>query len=152
MNIYLLTHEKELRKSTNTGQIVLDTIGDIAKRVVWQRTNPDPTLEALLTSGCAALIYPSENDQCSPSVDEFEYFVLLDGTWQESRKMYNRSAYLKTASTIGLDVTEPSGYRLRRNQVHGGVCTAEAVIALLQSKKQFGLADKVNDAFVRFNQ
>jgi len=158
LKIYLLTHERELHKKSNTGQLVLDVLGDQAEVIVWKRKEPDLRLVHLLESGQAAMLYPDlgskqreggeqreggdldEKHGVSNAADptetlaiaDFQNFVILDSTWQEARKMYNKSAYLKQAEKVSLRVDAPSKYQLRRNQIEGGLSTVECVIALLK--------------------
>ena len=65
--------------------------------------------------------------------------------------MYNRSPYLQRASRVSLKITEPSSYKLRRNQIADGLSTAECAIELLRMKDQKSLAEKVRIEFDRFN-
>ena len=154
MKIFLLTHERELERPSNTGNIVLEaTAGSgLVQRVVWHRTNPDPNLLAEITRPATGVVYPV-SEVAGPAVElpQCEQFVLLDATWQEARKMYNRSPYLHTASRVNLDARNQSVYALRRNQKSGGLCTAECVAEILRQKGESRLADKVLSDFLTFN-
>ncbi|MGH1348142.1 MAG: tRNA-uridine aminocarboxypropyltransferase [Nannocystales bacterium] len=132
LRILLLTHEHELTKRTNTGRVVLEALGNVARRIVWQRTAPEAELLRAIEAGGAALVWPSVAQGGAAPVREPNTFVVIDGTWQQARKMYNRSPYLHGLPTVALQPTEPSIYTLRRNQVSGGLCTAEAVACLLE--------------------
>ena len=134
MKIYLLTHERELERKTNTGRIALDVLGPMVERVIWQRRHPDPTLLQLIKANQLALMYPKDGAEYAP-VDDFENIVLIDSTWQEANKIYNRSPYLQGAPKIKLSQASPSTYKLRRNQRDGGLCTVECMAELLKLKK-----------------
>ena len=155
MKIYLLTHERELDRGTNTGAIALSVAGGaegVVQRIVWSRTSPDQNLLQVLAQGAVGLLYPlSEADGTEITVDECEHFILLDATWQEARKIYNRSPYLKSLDRVSLAPSAVSRFRLRRNQRSGGLCTAECVIEILQAKGKAALAAEVESAFDRFN-
>ena len=84
-------------------------------------------------------------------VNDFESFVILDSTWQEARKMYNRSTYLQQAKKISLQVDTPSTYRKRRNQIEGGLSTAECVIELLKQKNEQSLSFTLQEQYDLFN-
>ncbi len=152
MKFILLTHARELSKKTNTGRLVKQVLGDDAKIIVWQRTEPDDHLVNLLTSKKAALVFPCKEPRVSSTrLMQYEYFVILDGTWQEARKMFNRSEYLKQAELVSLNDPKPSEFRLRRNQIEGGLSTAECVIELLrqyQTKEKLPLLEA---QFKQFN-
>jgi DTW domain-containing protein YfiP len=44
MLITLLTHQREVIKTTNTGALVVDALGDDASVVIWDRKNPNTAL------------------------------------------------------------------------------------------------------------
>jgi DTW domain-containing protein YfiP len=94
MKIYLLTHQRELDRKTNTGKIVLNCLGDKAKQVIWDRVNPDQELIELIQNKNISLLYPGENAKLL-NLECFENILLIDSTWQEANKIYNRSPYLK---------------------------------------------------------
>lgn len=166
MKIILLTHPRELERANNTGALALAVAGEknaekntAVQRVIWDRVNPDRDLIKLLEQPNSALVYPdseigAEQVDCQQPLDisKCETFVLLDATWQEARKMVNRSAYLKAARRVGLQPAQVSQYRRRRNQKAGGLCTAECVIEILQSKGRAALAAELLALFQEFNQ
>jgi len=177
MILYLLTHERELNKASNTGRLVKKCLGDSVEVIVWKRTEPDLNLIELIHQGKVAMLYPNRPSQYSASsveldhdatlsesgvtnnktcesktnVEDFELFLILDSTWQEARKMYNRSAYLQQATKINLQVDIPSIYRKRRNQIEGGLSTAECAIELLKQKGKQSLASELQKDFDAFN-
>ena len=156
MKIYLLNHEREMNKLSNNGRLVSKCLKDQAEVIIWKRKEPNSNLVKLIESGELVMLFPSqgeveENMAEIESVNDFESFVLLDSTWQEARKIYNRSAYLKQTQKISLQIDKPSSYRKRRNQIEGGLSTAECVIELLKQKKDLRLAALLQEEFDRFN-
>ncbi len=160
VQVILLTHERELDRPTNTGRLVLEVVGEPVsnrvRRVLWRRKEPDDSLLALLKRPRTALLYPASEVQCDGReagplrIAECDTFILLDGTWQEARKMYNRSPYLHKLPRIELDTPKPSRFTLRRNQREGCLCTAECIAHLLQAKGLHGAARRLETAFDRF--
>lgn len=144
MKIYLLTHERELQRKTNTGQLVLEVLGTRAERVLWQRRHPDPGLLQLAKENRLALIYPVGEGECV-SLDAVENSVLIDATWQEANKIYNRSPYLQALPKIKIEAAHGSSYGLRRNQKKHGLCTAECVIELLGMSRRVGETEQLQD-------
>lgn len=130
--LFLLTHERELERPTNTGQWVLDAVPEQAERLVWQRKHPDPRLLEALAVGRTALVYPG-GEGLPTSWAAVEHFILLDGTWQEAHKMYRLSPYLNQAPWLPLTPDQPSRYALRRNQRAEGLCTYECALALFRA-------------------
>ncbi|MCW9047234.1 MAG: DTW domain-containing protein [Gammaproteobacteria bacterium] len=149
MQIILLTHSREVSKKTNTGQLVQQSIPHTLT-VIWQRTHPDKKLLQLIESGNTALVYPSEEKNNNVAHYEFENFIVIDSTWQEARKIYNRSPYLQNLPKIELLSDSQSKYTLRRNQLEGGLCTAECAIELLLAKDKTDLAMELDLLFKNF--
>ena len=155
MQIILLTHSREVLKKTNTGQLV-EQVLPATRKIIWQRTEPDNYLLSLIASNNTALLYPYDKscaekklcDHFSPT--DFDNLILIDSTWQEARKIYNRSPYLQALPRVQLSTDNTSNYSLRRNQLEGGLCTAECVIELLRQSKQTELAEALNLNFTNF--
>ena len=151
MNILLLTHERELNKPTNTGSIALQNSDGVIERILWQRKNPSRELVKLIDNNDALLLYPGENEK-SAKIEDYENIIIIDGTWQESRKIYNKSAYLKRAPKVTLKIADSSVYQLRRNQVPGGLCTMECVIEVLKIKGYTDQSMKLENEILQFNK
>ena len=147
--IFLLTHQRELKKKTNTGRLVIDTLGHHAKIIIWERTQPNAELLENIKEGNIALLYPTESSELVADSPTINRYIILDGTWQEAQKIYNKSPYLKNLPTVRIEASQKSAYTLRRNQKENGLCTAECVIATLRARGheqsandlQFNLAD-----------
>ena len=134
MNIYLLTHSRELRRKTNTGGLVKQVLGKQCSIFEWQRKQPSAELLQHIQDENIALLYPHADSQELGTQDNpFDSYILIDATWQEAQKMYNHSPYLHELTKASLKPDTPSIYSLRRNQKETGLCTAECVNALLNT-------------------
>ncbi|MFT4925676.1 MAG: DTW domain-containing protein YfiP [Phenylobacterium sp.] len=163
MKFTLLTHQKELNRADNTGALMtqlsqsscasfgsLGCAGFSAEQVIWHRKEPNKDLVEQIQSGQAVLLSPAgEGDKVS-DISAIEHLIILDGTWQEARKMITKSDYLKQASWFSLDNPPPSVYHLRRNQVAGGLCTVECAIEVLKLKNQADAAAQLTALFEAF--
>lgn len=156
LKFILLTHSRELAKSSNTGQLALDHPLIQAKRVVWSRTEPDQGVLSLIEQGKVCLAWPNDpagdGDRPVASGDLCPYCIIIDATWQEARKIYNRSAYLKDLPRLTVQPSAPSRYTLRRNQTEGGLSTAECIAALLDARGQSEAASSLLEALSAFQQ
>ncbi|MFV8783440.1 DTW domain-containing protein [Microbulbifer sp. SA54] len=156
VKIILLTHERELDRPSNTGSLAIGVAGgdcDIVRRVVWNRTAPNQELLSEIANENCGLLYPvTEVEGYEVEIADCEQFILLDATWQEARKMYNRSSYLRTVPRVRLRPQQKSRFRLRRNQKESGLCTAECIIEVLRKKGRQEYADEVERLFLAFNK
>jgi DTW domain-containing protein YfiP len=151
MKIYLLTHERELHRATNTGALAIDDANEIVERIIWERVKPNKELTQLIENNEALLLY-SKGESSSAIIEQYENIVIIDGTWQESQKIYNQSAYLKNAPQFTLQTSNDSSYKLRANQPKGGLCTIECIIEILKIKGQDKMASALAIKFDQFNK
>jgi DTW domain-containing protein YfiP len=175
MKIYLLTHSREPTRGTNTGQLVTRVLGERARVIIWDRVNSDPDLLHLIGSQSVSLLFPEPSvnvmDSMGTATDKNELktpdafpealsmtsnqsrpsgYIILDATWQEARKMYNRSPYLHSLVKCQLTPARPSSYVMRRNQLAEGLCTAECVSELLRLHNEPELAQTLDLALSEF--
>ena len=178
IHIFLLTHPREVAKVTNTGRLVTQALSDgnsenvSAEILLWSRTQPDPLLLNRIQTTATLLLYPSEEALLPPSdsdskrlqqvstsnhpvttedtLEDVTHFIILDGTWQQARKIYNKSPYLKNLHRLHLTCDTQSRYSLRRNQKSSGLCTAESVIELLKLKRCFNSAKSLETVYSQF--
>lgn len=157
MHFILLTHSRELTKKSATGPLIKQILPNQCDIIEWSRTSADDRLTLTLNKERTLLIYPeakmdSQKVQDTTNLSQFDTFIILDGTWQEARKIYNRSPYLHALKHYALNVDSPSRYKLRRNQKSIGLCTAEVAIELLIQKQYSSDAKALDIAFTNFNQ
>lgn len=158
MKIFLLTHERELHRATNTGALAIEYSNEIVERILWERVKPNINLTRLIENNEAVLLYsegkssPKTSSPLSPArIEEFANIVIIDSTWQEAKKIFNQSAYLKNAPQVTLKTTNDSLYKLRANQPKGGLCTIECIIEILRVKGQNKMASELSLKFDQFN-
>jgi len=154
MKIFLLTHERELHRATNTGAIALESANEVVERVLWERVNPNKDLTRLIENNEAVLLYSkaeSSSAVSKPTIEEYENIIIIDGTWQEAKKIFNQSSYLKNAPQFTLKTANASLYNLRANQPKGGLCTVECIIEVLRLKGQHKVAAELSLKFEQFN-
>ena len=157
IKIHLLTHQRELERPTNTGQLAVKLFPRQVIRTTWCRITPDSVLEQLANKNQIALVHPSgeplkQNTGVSGSQYSFQHYLLIDATWQEAQKIFNRTPYLKQLQVFSLCCDSPSSYQLRRNQKAQGLCTAECIIELFKTHSEIKNADKLTEQYRLFNQ
>jgi DTW domain-containing protein YfiP len=150
MKIFLLTHERELNRVTNTGSLAIDDSNEMVERILWDRVNPNKGLTKLIENNQALLLY-SKGESSPAIIQEYENIIIIDATWQESQKIFNQSAYLKSAPQFTLNTPNDSLYKLRANQPKGGLCTIECIIEVLRIKGENKIASELALKFEQFN-
>ena len=150
MKITLLTHFKEFEKRSNTGQLVVDVLGDAAEQVRWDRMNPPARLLEEIEAGGVALVYPGAVDENDGDLSNITQCIIIDGTWHEARKIHQRSPYLQKVRRICLTTDEKSRYNLRKNQKEACLCTAECVVEVLRLAGEIEKAEELQERFLAF--
>jgi DTW domain-containing protein YfiP len=132
-------HQNEFARDTNTGHWLEKSFIN-ATTHLWQRTTPCPELVKLIETGDfdPYLLFPKSTGLNMETLQtRHKYsskkplFIVLDGTWQEVRKMLRQTAWLNNIPAITLTPSSNSIYHLRRNQAKGNLCTLEVGCQLL---------------------
>jgi DTW domain-containing protein YfiP len=150
MKFTLLTHTREFEKPSNTGKLVKEILGDAAEQVRWDRMQPPARLVEEIDAGGVALIYPGAADEAAGDLTGIRQVILIDGTWQEARRIHQRSPYLRNARRVSLRSAGKSQYNLRKNQKAAGLCTAECVVEILRSIGRDEDAERLMSRFLAF--
>ncbi|MCG9680685.1 DTW domain-containing protein [Vibrio sp. Isolate23] len=154
--IATLIHENEQHRVTNTGRWLLKAVQPSSQHV-WQRTLPCPELSRLISDEQyqPLLVFPSEESQPLKAKAEnasqqgrIPLFIILDGTWQEAKKMLRKSPWLRELTTVHLAPESESCYQLRRNQEAGNLCTLEVGAEIIRTLGQQHQAEQLR-AFLR---
>lgn len=167
----LVMHENEAARQSNTGKLVKAALPQ-TKIEIWQRKQPPQALLDSWARGDVSpwLLFPSDDaipaDRLFADADRLVscaetlaatkapraplQFVVLDATWQQARKMLNKSPWLNRLPRVSLPSTAASQYTLRRNQPPGHLCTSEAVSALLRSRGDVDAATQLDYFLAHF--
>ncbi|WP_333608923.1 tRNA-uridine aminocarboxypropyltransferase [Arsukibacterium sp.] len=153
----------ECYKPSNTGRLICDVIAD-NHAFVWDRTQPDPALLALLSDSRYApvLVFPQQYaspERCLQNAAQLHnatrgkipLFVMLDGTWREAKKMF-KSPYLAEMPVLGIQPEQASRYALREAAHLHQLCTAEVAIAVLAMANETEAAKHLADYFSEFRR
>ena len=132
----LLMADIEPLKPSNTGWLIADVVPDTFA-FGWARTEVNPALITLLNdpqwqpyvvfpqtlANDARVVHDVAPEDDTPT--KRPLFILLDGTWDEARKMFRKSPYLQSFPVLSLQPEQLSRYTLRRAQSASHLCTAE---------------------------
>ena len=160
----LLMADIEPLKPSNTGWLIADVVHDTFA-FGWTRTEVDPALLALLSDPKwqPYVVFPAEfahdarvvhdvaHDADTPPV-KHPLFILLDGTWDEARKMFRKSPYLQNFPVLSLQPEQLSRYTLRRAQSASHLCTAEVGALCLELARDTQAAHALSAYFDVFTE
>ncbi len=156
IEFWILTHERELLRKTNTGKLLSLMFENASHIYIWDRVNPPAELISKLESDVydVHLLFPSDEEN-EDKVTEFDSnmkkaFILIDATWQEARKIVRKSPYLSKLKRLSLQPDRRSQFSLRRNQLDGSLCTVECGVLLLDVVGEVKLATELNLVFMDF--
>jgi DTW domain-containing protein YfiP len=92
-----------------------------------------PRIRALAAEEGTALLFPGEGavDPASVRSRPPKTVILVDGTWQQARKLLKENPFLLALPRIGLSPERPSNYRIRAEPSPECVSTIEAAVFLL---------------------
>lgn len=148
--IHLLTHPREFERRSNTGRLVSEVMAERCVIHSWHRTEPPEILLSTIQTEPTGLLYPSSAPLTLQEGKAFiRHWVILDGTWQEARKMFNQSPYLHALPCFTLSQRQPSRFSLRANQKQQGLCTLETVAELVHQEGNTALCEQLYKALDR---
>lgn len=162
--IWLLTHEREKERPTNTGRLIKEVLPDNTEILYWSRVEPPKILLALMEdeayfpilvfpdeSKCREILTPKDIEEHSVVESNKKLaFIILDGTWKEARKILRKSPYLDKLPALALTDLEKTRYTLRRNKDEDHICTVEVALELLNICGEDTCAEGLNKYFEWF--
>ncbi|WOH38803.1 DTW domain-containing protein [Thalassotalea fonticola] len=156
----LLMYDNEVLKPSNTGRLIADVVKD-TYAFLWQRTEPNDELLALLSSNKYQpyLVFPKDYANEGQVVYEYKpeqvdidlknkkkpLFILIDATWRQAKKIFRKSPYLsllpiisipQQTSTaqegnVNIEGNFNSRYQVRKAAKAGELATAEVAAKVL---------------------
>ncbi len=159
----LLMHRDEVLKPTNTGRLIADVLPAHTHVFCWSRTDPDHGLLALLSDPVrrCMIVFPDEASGATakareliskfPLDNRINTFILLDGTWKQSGRMFHLSRWLDGIPCVVLPDSDGRGYTVRKSHQDNYLSTAEAAVLCLQLADEKVAADALLDYFQLFN-
>jgi DTW domain-containing protein YfiP len=126
-------HPTEVWRPFNTAFLITQKYRDAQLLV-----RGDPVAEARLAALLedpqidAYLLFPSAHArEVSGIPHRRQMYVLLDGSWQQARRMRRRNELLLRLPVVSLVPAQPSVYRVRKQSEAHHLCTAEAAALLV---------------------
>lgn len=156
----LVMHRKEVYKTTNSGRLIADVFPEQTHAFLWDRTEPDPQLLALLNDPQyrSAILFPEESqtpmtaEPQAPADNRPLRIILLDGTWKQASRMVRLSDWLKSLPRISIHPQEQPQPYIRQAIREGQLSTAQAAACLLQQYHLEEASQCLHHYFSVFNQ
>lgn len=159
----LLMHRDEVFKPTNTGRLIADVLPQQTHVFCWSRTEPSQKLVDLLSDSRrrCMIVFPSDANEAGAnprtSIAELRAdgrittFILLDGTWKQSGRMFHLSRWLDAIPCVVLPEALVRGYAVRKSHQEHYLSTAEAAGLCLEMADEIHVANALQDYFQLFN-
>ncbi len=156
--LWILSTDKEFSRPSNTARL-LNLINPESTDIhLWERTRqPEALLEKIRSGNFEPyLLFPAEGEEAQsrcvrfPISEKVPAFIIIDGTWQEARKIVRKSEYLKELPLISLTHVVDSAFDLRRGVTPGNLCTLEAAMEVLRMNGEQKAAASIDEVFHLF--
>jgi DTW domain-containing protein YfiP len=159
----LLMHRDEVFKPTNTGRLIADVLPRQTHVFCWSRTEPAPELVNLLSDPQrrCVIVFPADANETGskprslvtefPADEKIVTFILLDGTWKQSGRMFHLSRWLEAIPCVVLPDALVRGYAVRKSHQEHYLSTAEAAGLCLEMAGEAHAANALQDYFELFN-
>ena len=159
----LLMHTDEVFKPTNTGRLIAEVLPKQTHVFCWSRTEPARELVDLLNDPKrrCLIVFPADANKAAssprtlvtelPADDKINTFILLDGTWKQSGRMFHLSRWLEHVACVVLPESLVRGYAVRKSHQEHYLSTAEAAGLCLEMAGETKVANAIQDYFQLFN-
>nr|WP_086939366.1 tRNA-uridine aminocarboxypropyltransferase [Thaumasiovibrio occultus] len=134
----LVMYDDEVLKPSNSGRLIADVF-DECFAFIWSRTNPDPDMLAVLGDERYQpyVIFPEEYapervaTEITLESGKKPLFILLDGSWNEAKKMFRKSPYLNQFPLLSIQPEQASRFTLRESAKDNQLATAEVAARIV---------------------
>lgn len=155
---WILSSEREFYRPSNTARLIKLLNPDSTELFRWERTsNPEQLIKNIsMENYTAFVLFPAENEDIEKRIVQFEVtekipaFIILDGTWKEARRIFQKSDFLKGLPVVSIEKNYASNYDLRRGAAEGNLCTIEAAIEILKMNGEMYSSQVMDDYYNLF--
>ena len=128
----LVVHAKELKRTTNTGRLAIESLVNSEMRIRGEGTEAMDLSDLLEPTYRPVLFYPAEDalELTEAFVKEDERPILLivpDGNWRQASKVHIRHKELASIPRVKISTENKAVHHLRVEQTKEGMSTLEAI-------------------------
>lgn len=128
----LVIHHRELKRTSNTGQLACHILFNSELRIRGLENQPLDLSDILSLNYQPCLFFPSEEavELTNDFIQQFEKPILLivpDGNWRQASKVNTRHPELKDVPRIKISLPNTNPHHLRAEHMPEGMATLEAI-------------------------
>ncbi len=135
--VTLIIHRRELKRTTNTGQLAIKSLQNSEMRVRGDLNKEPLDLSDLLTANYQTILfYPSDDaieltkEFVSKSVLPFQ-LIVPDGNWRQASKVVSRHPELNQIQKVKISTVNTANFHLRSEHKPEGMATLQAIALAL---------------------
>ncbi len=145
----LVMYDDEVLKPSNTGRLIADKVED-TYAYIWSRTAPNPKMLALIAEEQwqPFVVFPAQYAEPERVISQpimtkgkRPLFILIDGTWQEAKKIFRKSPWLANFPVLSISPTSFSQYQVREAKGKDQLATAEVAAIVLALAQEHDAAE-----------
>lgn len=128
----LVIHHRELKRTSNTGQLALEALKNSSLKVRGLKDDPLNLTEILDPDYETLLLFPSD-DAAPLTTDLIKSFtkkihlIVPDGNWRQASKVHTRHKELEGVRRVKVMRTSVDPYHLRAESTDDGMATLQAI-------------------------
>ncbi|NVJ61695.1 MAG: DTW domain-containing protein [Gammaproteobacteria bacterium] len=158
----LIFHRDEVFKPTNSGRLIGEVFPEQSHFFIWDRTAPPEQLLKMINdpNRDCYLLFPADSKElhnCAERLqttakDRLITLIVLDGTWRQARRMFNRSEWLQGLKVLTLNPQKVAEYSTREAAHEHYLSTAESVVLALEISQYESERSALQQVFTLFNK
>ncbi len=130
--VCLVIHRKELKRTTNTGQLALNALTNSEMKVRGSINEHLDLSQVLNSDYYPLLFFPAENaiELTADFVATIKKPILLivpDGNWRQASKVHSRYPELKDVPRVMISTKNKNDQHLRKESTEYGMATLQAI-------------------------
>lgn len=130
--VSLIIHHKELKRTSNTGQLALKSLSNSIMKVRGVKESPIDMKDLLIDEYETLLLFPSDDAEIlTPEmVKTFNkkiQIIVPDGNWRQASKVNTRYKELKSIKRVKVARVGTDPYHLRAETTQDGMATLQAI-------------------------
>jgi DTW domain-containing protein YfiP len=130
--ISLVIHHKELKRTSNTGQLALNSLSNSTMRVRGLKDSPLDLTDLLSDDYETLLLFPSDDaevltPELAQTLKKKIQIIVPDGNWRQASKVNTRYKELEGIKRVKVARVGTDPYHLRAETTQDGMATLQAI-------------------------